>query len=83
MLKQYLFKVEKVQYVTVSATNKEEAYERAEEQSLIETDNEEIVDIYLEDVYEEDIDAIIDEHRLYDEEDYYDEEDVDGNLYEC
>ena len=34
MIKEYLFKVTKEQYVKVSATNKEDAYELAEENSF-------------------------------------------------
>ena len=80
MVKEYLFKVTKEQYITVSATNKEDAYELAEENSLIDTRDEEIVDAELVDVYEEDIDAICDDYRLgmYDdiEEDVYDDEET-------
>ena len=64
MVKEYLFKVTKEQYITVSATNKEDAYELAEENSLIDTRDEEVVDVELVDVYEEDIDAICDDYRL-------------------
>ncbi len=80
MVKEYLFKVTKEQYITVSATNKEDAYELAEENSLIDTRDEEVVDVELVDVYEEDIDAICDDYRLgmYDdiEEDVYDDEET-------
>ena len=80
MVKEYLFKVVKEQYITVSATNKEDAYELAEENSLIDTRDEEVVDVELVDVYEEDIDAICDDYRLgmYDdmEEDIYDDEET-------
>ena len=40
MIKEYLFKVTKKQYIKVSATNKEDAYELAEEESLIDTRDE-------------------------------------------
>ena len=80
MVKEYLFKVTKEQYITVSATNKEDAYELAEENSLIDTRDEEVVDVELVDVYEEDIDAICDDYRLgmFDdiEEDVYDDEET-------
>ena len=86
MVKEYLFKVTKEQYITVSATNKEDAYELAEENSLIDTRDEEVVDVELVDVYEEDIDAICDDYRLgmYDdiEEDVYDDEEtIDEYFY--
>ena len=42
MIKEYLFKVTKKQYIKVSATNKEDAYELAEENSLIDTSDEEL-----------------------------------------
>ena len=80
MVKEYLFKVTKEQYIKVSATNKEDAYELAEENSLIDTRDEEVVDVELVDVYEGDIDAICDDYRLgmYDnmEEDIYDDEET-------
>ena len=80
MVKEYLFKVTQEQYIKVSATNKEDAYELAEENSLIDTRDEEVVDVELVDVYEEDIDAICDDYRLrmYDdmEEDIYDDEET-------
>ena len=80
MVKEYLFKVTKEQYIKVSATNKEDAHELAEENSLIDTRDEEIIDVELVDVYEEDIDAICDDYRLgmYDdmEEDVYDDEET-------
>ena len=86
MIKEYLFKVTKEQYIKVSATNKEDAYELAEENSLIDTRDEEVVDIELVDVYEEDIDAIHNDYRLgmYDdmEEDVYDDEEaIDKYFY--
>lgn len=80
MIKEYLFKVTKEQYIKVSATSKEDAYELAEENSLIDTRDEEVIDVELVDVYEEDIDAICDDYRLgmYDdmEEDIYDDEET-------
>ena len=80
MVKEYLFKVTKEQYIKVSATNKEDAYELAEENSLIDTRDEEVIDVELVDVYEEDIDDICDDYRLgmYDdmEEDVYDDEET-------
>ena len=87
-MKEYLFKVTKEQYVKVSATNKEDAYELAEEDSLIDTSDEEVTDIELIDVYDEDVDAIYDDYKLgmYDtdeEEDYrdYDEERINNYFY--
>lgn len=85
MIKEYLFKVTKEQYIKVSATNKEDAYELAEENSLIDTRDEEVVDVELVDVYEEDADAIYDDYRLgmFDdiEEEGYDEKGIDNCLY--
>ena len=79
MIKEYLFKVTKEQYIKVGATNKEDAYELAEENSLIDTSDEEVTDIELIDVYDEDVDAIYDDYKLgmYDadeEEDYRDDD---------
>ena len=88
MIKEYLFKVTKKQYIKVSATNKEDAYELAEENSLIDTSDEEVMDIELIDVYDEDVDAIHDDYKLgmYDvdeEEDYRDcdEERINNYFY--
>lgn len=88
MIKEYLFKVTKEQYVKVSATNKEDAYELAEENSLVDITDEEVIDVELIDVYEEDVDAIYDDYRLgmYDmeeEEDCrdYDEERINNYFY--
>ena len=88
MIKEYLFKVTKKQYIKVSATNKEDAYELAEENSLIDTSDEEVTDIELIDVYDEDVDAIYDDYKLgmYDadeEENYreYDEERINNYFY--
>ena len=88
MIKEYLFKVTKEQYIKVGATNKEDAYELAEENSLIDTSDEEVTDIELIDVYDEDVDAIYDDYKLgmYDadeEEDYrdYDEERINNYFY--
>ena len=88
MIKEYLFKVTKEQYIKVGATNKEDAYERAEENSLIDTSDEEVTDIELIDVYDEDVDAIYDDYKLgmYDadeEKDYrdYDEERINNYFY--
>ena len=88
MIKEYLFKVTKEQYVNVSATNKEDAYELAKENSLIDTSDEEVTDIELIDVYDEDVDAIYDDYKLgmYDvdeEEDCkdYDEERINNYFY--
>ena len=54
--------------------------EKKEENSLIDTRDEEVIDVELVDVYEEDIDAICDDYRLgmYDdmEEDVYDDEET-------
>ena len=47
MIKEYLFKITKEQYVTVSATNEEDAYELAEENSFVDTRDEEIVDVIM------------------------------------
>ena len=88
MIKEYLFKVTKKQYIKVSATNKEDAYELAEENSLIDTSDEEVTDIELIDVYDEDVDAIYDDYKLGmddadEEEDYrdYDEERINNYFY--
>lgn len=88
MIKEYLFKVTKEQYIRVSATNKEDAYELAEENSLIDTSDEEVMDIELIDVYDEDVDAIYDDYKLgmydTDEEDDdidYDEERINDYFY--
>lgn len=85
MVKEYLFRVTKEQYIRVSATNKEEAYEIAEESSIVDIDNEEIVDLELVDVYEEDVDAICDDYKLgmYDDDnDYiYDSDEKSINEY--
>ena len=88
MIKEYLFKVTKEQYVKVSATNKEDAYELAEENSLVDITDEEVIDVELIDVYDEDVDAIYDDYKLgmYDtdeEEDYrdYDEERINNYFY--
>ena len=87
MIKEYLFKVTKKQYIKVSATNKEDAYELAEENSLIDTSDEEVTDIELIDVYDEDVDTIYDDYKLgmydTDEEDYreYDEERTNNYFY--
>ena len=88
MIKEYLFKVTKKQYVKVSATNKEDAYELAEENSLVDITDEEVIDVELIDVYDEDVDAIYDDYKLemYDadeEGDYrdYDEERISNYFY--
>lgn len=86
MVKEYLFKVTKEQYIRVSATNKEDAYELAEENSLIDTRDEEVIDLELIDVYDEDVDANYDDYKLgiYDdiEEDMYDDEEtIDRYFY--
>lgn len=85
MVKEYLFKVTKEQYIKVAATNKEDAYELAEENSLIDTRDEEIVDLELIDVYEEDVDANYDDYKLnmYDslDDDMYDDEMIDEYFY--
>ena len=88
MIKEYLFKVTKEQYVKVSTTNKEDAYELAEENSLIDTSDEEVMDIELIDVYDEDVDATYDDYKLgmYDtdeDEDCrdYDEERINNYFY--
>lgn len=88
MIKEYLFKVIKEQYIKVSATNKEDAYELAEENSLIDTNDEEVVDIELIDIYDEDVDAAYDDYKLkmYDadeEEDCkdYDKERINNYFY--
>ena len=88
MIKEYLFKVTKEQYIKVNATNKEDAYELAEENSLIDTNDEEVVDIELIDVYDEDVDAAYDDYklRMYDvdeEEDCkdYDKERINNYFY--
>ena len=71
----------------MSARKKEDAYELAEENSLIDTSDEEVTDIELIDVYNEDVDAIYDDYKLgmydADEEDYreYDEERINNYFY--
>lgn len=75
MIKEYLFKVTKEQYVTVSATNEEDAYEFAEENSFVDTRDEEIVDVELVDIYEKDVDENCRYYKLglyddIDDEDY-------------
>ena len=75
MIKEYLFKIAKEQYVTVSATNEEDAYEFAEENSFVDTRDEEIVDVELVDIYEKDIDENCRYYKLglyddIDDEDY-------------
>ena len=64
MIKEYLFKVTKEQYIKVSATNKKDAYELAEENSLVDITDEEVIDVELIDVYDEDVDAIYDDYKL-------------------
>ena len=88
MIKEYLFKVTKEQYIKVGATNKEDAYGLAEENSLIDTSDEEVMDIELIDVYDEDVDATYDDYKLgmYDtdeDEDCrdYDEERINNYFY--
>ena len=88
MIKEYLFKVTKEQYVKVSATNKEDAYELAKENSLIDTSDEEVMDIELIDVYDEDVDATYDDYKLgmYDTDEGedcrdYDEERINNYFY--
>ena len=88
MIKEYLFKVTKEQYVKINTTNKEDAYELAEENSLIDTSDEEVMDIELIDVYDEDVDATYDDYKLgmYDtdeDEDCrdYDEERINNYFY--
>ena len=69
MLKQYLMKVIKHQYVTVNAESKAEAYERAEEIALSNCKDDEIYDVELEDIIEDDYDSYIDEERIQELED--------------
>lgn len=53
MIKEYIFKVVKEQYVKVYASNVEDALDLAEEDSFLNPDEEEIVDIILIDEVEE------------------------------
>lgn len=85
MIKEYIFKILKEQYVKVSATNTEDAYEIAEETSYNNTEDEEIIEVSLIDVYEEDVDARYDDYKIdmYEEMegDNYDEERIDNYFY--
>ena len=85
MIKEYIFKILKEQYVKVSATNTEDAYEIAEETSYNNTEDEEIIEVSLIDVYEEDVDARYDDYQInmYEEMegDNYDEEGIDNYFY--
>lgn len=80
MLKEYLFKVIKEQYIRVIASNKEDAYELAEENSLTNPKDEEVVEIELVDVYDDDIDSKCDDYRL-DSYDEYDDVNLDDYFY--
>lgn len=53
MIKEYIFKVVKEQYVKVYASNVEDALDLAEEDSFLNPDEEEIVDVILIDEVEE------------------------------
>lgn len=59
----FLFKITKEEYATVDADTKEEAYEKVEDGEYFSND-EEVVDIELVDVYNEDVDTLYDEHKL-------------------
>ena len=73
MLKEYVFKVVKKQYIKINAEDKDTAYELAEENSLMDGNDEEIIKMELIDVYDEDVDSSIDSYieEHYDN-DYYD-----------
>lgn len=69
MLKKYLFRVIKEQYVDVNAESKNEAFERAEEIALANYKDDEIYDVELEDIIEDDIDSLMDEEQIKEYED--------------
>lgn len=69
MLKKYLFRVIKEQYVDVNAESKDEAFERAEEIALANYKDDEIYDVELEDIIEDDVDSLMDEERIKEYED--------------
>lgn len=53
MIKEYLFRVTKQVYLRVEAENEEEAFEKAEERSIDDAFNEDILDMELLDVCDE------------------------------
>lgn len=69
MLKKYLFRVIKEQYVDVNAESKDEAFERAEEIALANYKDDEIYDVELEDIIEDDVDSLMDEEQIKEYED--------------
>lgn len=73
MLKEYVFKVVKKQYIKVNAEDEDTAYELAEENSLMDGNDEEIIKMELIDVYDEDVDSSIDSYiEGHYDNDYYD-----------
>lgn len=62
MLKEYVFKVVKKQYIKVYAEDEDTAYELAEENSLMDGNDEEIIKMELIDIYDEDVDSSIDSY---------------------
>ena len=79
MIKHYIFKVLKEQYIKIAATNKEEAYERVDEDASSNLDYDEAIQsIELIDVIDEDVDAEYDDYRV----DAYEDEDEWGNDYD-
>ena len=64
MIKEFIFKITKEQYVRIFAEDEASAYELIEEESIDDIQDEEIVDVELIDVYEDDIDCICDDYRL-------------------
>lgn len=72
MLKEYLFRITKEQYLRVVAENEQDAYEIAEENSYLKVDDEDIVNVELIDAIEKDEDYIYDTLRLEElEDDFY------------
>ena len=53
MIKEYLFRVTKQVYLQVEAENEEEAFEKAEERSIDDAFDEDILDMELLDVCDE------------------------------
>lgn len=72
MLKEYLFRITKEQYLRVVAENEQDAYEIAEENSYLKVDDEDIINVELIDAIEKDEDYIYDTLRLEElEDDFY------------
>lgn len=84
MMNEYLFRVTKEQHIRVSANNLTDAYELAEENSVLDTSNDEVINVELIDVYEDDADLRHDDYLMEkydDEDDYYEEEFLDEGYY--